>query len=117
MGVNYPFLFSAPPPPPPPGKLEDKQIADVVHAHQAEVDGCYAAAVKDQPGLVGTVQVAFVIAPSGQVSEAQRHESTTLAAPKLASCLVDRVKSWRFPAPSGSGEVAVLYPFAFAAAK
>lgn len=113
MGVNYPFQFSAPPPTQPAqGKLEDKQVVDTVHTHQADIDACAKEALKEKPSIEGTVEVALVVDPSGKVSEAHVHKTTT-PSNKLDACLVEKLKTWPFPKPAGNGEFAVIYPFVF----
>jgi hypothetical protein len=111
MGVDYPFMFAAPKPPA-QGKLDQAVVVKTVHDHQPDIKTCYDEAVKAKPGLAGTVKVAFVIAPTGKVSEAKVDNSTTKWGP-LDQCLVGKLKSWTFPKPEGNGEVAIMYPFIF----
>jgi TonB family protein len=54
--------------------------------------------------------VSFVIGPSGDVASAVVGEST-VSDEGFAACLVERVRTWRFPAPAGGGEVQVNYPW------
>jgi TonB family protein len=111
MGVDYPFVFSAPKPPA-QGKLDQAVIVKTVHDHQPDIKTCYDEAAKAKPGIAGTIKVAFVIAPSGKVSEAKVDNSTTEFGP-LDQCVVGKLKSWTFPKPEGNGEVAIMYPFIF----
>jgi TonB family protein len=111
MGVVYPFTFAAPKAIP-KGTLDQAVIVKTVKDHQPDLAACYNAAVKAKPGIAGTVKVAFVIAPSGQVSEAKVDKSDTEWKP-LDECVVTKLRSWTFPKPAGNGEVAIIYPFIF----
>jgi TonB family protein len=60
--------------------------------------------------LAGRVIVSFVIAPSGEVQSALLGLST-IGYGRLQRCIVEAVRRWTFPAPSGGGVVGVNYPF------
>jgi TonB family protein len=111
MGVVYPFTFSVPKPVP-QGKLDQALVVKAVKEHQADVSACYDEASKAKSHIAGTANVAFVISPSGKVSESKVHDSTTGSTP-LDECLAGKVKTWTFPKPEGNGEVALIYPFVF----
>ncbi len=115
MGVVYPFIFSVPPPKA-EAKLDQQVIVKTVQAKMAEVKKCYEDASLEKEGLEGTLRVAIVIASSGAVKEATVKDSSTKSA-FLDGCVVGRVKTWLFPKPEGPGEVAIIYPFAFAPKK
>jgi TonB family protein len=55
----------------------------------------------------------FTIDGKGRVSQAQVR-SSTLQDPAVEQCLLARVRTWKFPAPSDGGECAIEYPFVFA---
>ncbi len=115
MGAIYPFMFAAAPPPPKPvvGKLSPQQIVDTVQSKVKEVKACFDANhVKETPA--GIIEVAVVVSAAGAVKEATV-KSSTMKAPKLDQCVVDRLKTWTFPKPEGNGEAAFVYPFAFKA--
>jgi TonB family protein len=60
--------------------------------------------------LNGRVAVEFVIEASGEVGESKLREATTKD-PKMAKCIVEAVKGWRFPRPTDGKPVTVIYPF------
>ena len=57
-------------------------------------------------------RVKFVISPSGSVSEAGIVSSSMKSA-TVDNCVVDVIKSLRFPEPQGGGLVTVTKPFSF----
>jgi hypothetical protein len=38
---------------------------------------------------------------------------STLKNDAVEQCIIDRIKTWKFPAPAGGGVVTVNYPFIF----
>jgi TonB family protein len=90
------------------GSLDKAAIRDVIHRHREEIVSCY-----DQGRLVmGKVVVKFVIAAPGNVSSAEVFQST-MSDERLERCIVERVRTWEFPKPTGGGIVKVTYPFLF----
>jgi TonB family protein len=61
------------------------------------------------------VAVAFTIDAGGSVSEATVTEST-LGSQAAESCILSRIRRWKFPEPKGGGVVAVTYPWLFSPA-
>lgn len=66
--------------------------------YTARAQSCFDNITKNQPDLRGTVQVAFKIADSGQVSGARITKNTTQHS-GLGTCLVSQVNTWRLPPP------------------
>jgi TonB family protein len=90
-----------------PYGLTADMIRNVVRFHRPEVLACY------EPHMAthqGTVSVRWVIGSDGQVTAAAALNSLH---PPLDDCLLERVRTWRFPPPSG-GVVSVTYPFTMA---
>lgn len=111
------------------GELSKAAIQETIRAHASAVKGCYEKAVRESPGLHGKLVVRFVIGQSGAVKSAEAAtvelsgpspkstlpEMAKRAGDQVSSCVISAVKGWRFPAPSGGGEVTVAYPFTFVA--
>jgi TonB family protein len=90
----------------------DKDVVrTIVRAHLDEVRGCYNEGLGRDPKLAGRVAVTFVIGPDGHVASAQIEEG--IGDDGVERCLVERVKTWKFPAPVGGGNVIISYPFNF----
>lgn len=89
----------------------DKDIVlEIVREHIDEVRGCYNEGLARDPKLAGRVAVNFVIGPDGYVASATIQEGI---GDDVDQCLVERVKTWKFPAPGGRGNVVITYPFNF----
>jgi TonB family protein len=62
----------------------------------------------------GKLSVQFVISPLGQVLSSVM-QSSTMGNVHVEKCVVDAVKRWEFPKPTGGGIAIVSYPFNFVA--
>ncbi len=96
------------------GSLPAEIIRQYIRAHRQQIRYCYEREMTRHPDLAGKLRVHFVIDHRGHVSLAEASQSRGLAATNLRACVLDRVKGWRFPRPTGGGEVDVTYPFLFA---
>lgn len=94
------------------GGLDKKDISAVIKAHEDDVRRCYEARLQLQEGLAGKLMVAWTIGADGDVVEATVREQT-VPDPLVASCVLDRVKTWRFPEPINGGKVNVTFPYIF----
>ncbi|MCP3144467.1 TonB family protein [Pyxidicoccus xibeiensis] len=94
------------------GGLDKDVIAKVIRRHQGEIKYCYESELNKNPSLAGKVAVAFVIDPTGAVSDASVSEST-LSNTKAEQCMLSRIRRWKFPEPKGGGVVSVTYPWLF----
>ncbi len=92
------------------GGLDKDVIRGVIHRHESEVKFCYESALSRRASLSGKVMVSFLIGPTGDVAGAGVGEST-LGDDGFEACLLERVRTWRFPPPAGGGEVQVNYPW------
>jgi hypothetical protein len=96
------------------GSLDKEIIRRVVHLHMNEVKYCYDQELVRKAGLEGRLSVQFVISPLGQVLSSVL-QSTTMNNLSVEKCVVDAVKRWEFPKPTGGGLAIVSYPFNFVA--
>lgn len=92
------------------GGLDRDLIADVVNRNMGQVRFCYEQGLQGDPALAGRVAIAWTIGASGQVKMANV-ESTTLNSKLVEECIVMRLRSWKFPLPSGGVDVKVSFPF------
>ncbi|QDF04874.1 TonB family protein [Myxococcus xanthus] len=97
------------------GGLDKDVIAKVIRRHQGEIKYCYESELNKDPSLAGKVAVAFVIDPTGAVSDASVSE-TTLNNAAAERCMLSRIRRWKFPEPKGGGVVSVTYPWLFSPA-
>lgn len=98
------------PQPEPSGGLTAQEIRDVIQRNLGEVQRCYELGLARRSDLAGTVTVAFLITPEGNVGGAAVADSTVPDA-EVGSCIRARVLTWRFPRPSPPGPVQVRFPF------
>lgn len=92
------------------GGLDMDSIRDVIMRNMGQIRYCYEQGLQRQPTLAGRVSVGFQIAGSGGVSVANiRHSSVRSA--QVESCIVGKIRNWKFPKPHGGVNVAVVYPF------
>jgi TonB family protein len=117
--TSYAFEFRATPAPAPPapppvatarGEMDKAVIRQTIVSHIAEVKGCYDTALARRPGLGGRVVVQFTIGATGQVVSSAL-QATTLGDTDVERCMVGAVLGWRFPPPTGGGDIIVSYPF------
>lgn len=92
------------------GGLDRDEIAAVIQRHLGQIRFCYEQGLQTKPDLSGRVAVKFVIAGSGFVSLANV-SNTSLKNKAVEGCVVQRLKSWKFPEPRGGVNVRVTYPF------
>ena len=92
--------------------LSKDEVARVIHSHISEIRFCYESALLRDASLAGKVLIDFKISPSGIVQTGNVSE-TTITDRQVGSCLVGKLKSWKFPQPLGGVIVAVSYPFNF----
>ena len=84
----------------------------MIRRHFAEIKFCYEQSLQQKPDLAGKVVVLFIIDASGSVSEANVAEAT-LEDPNVESCVLSRIRRWKFPEPRGGGVVSVTHPWFF----
>ncbi len=92
------------------GGLDRDQIIAVINRNRGQIIYCYEQGLQKQPTIGGRVAVSFVIGPNGRVTTANVAQSS-LQSQRVESCIVGRMKTWKFPRPVGNVSVDVLYPF------
>lgn len=94
------------------GGLDREVIAQYIKSKLGQILYCYERQLSANPDLFGKVAVKFTIGGTGQV-EHQLIGDTTLKNSTVEGCILNRVASWKFPAPQGGTKVMVTYPFLF----
>ncbi len=79
--------------------------------HEGEVWKCYLAELEVNPKLETTVTADFKVRPDGTVTDASGSGPATN--PALISCVLEQVRRWKFPRPSGGQQATVSYPWKF----
>ncbi len=92
------------------GGLDMESIREIIYRNMGQIRYCYEQGLQRSPSLSGRVTVKFQIAGSGRVSLANiRHSS--VRSMQVESCMVSKIRNWKFPKPQGGVNVAVVYPF------
>jgi len=94
------------------GALDPEKVRAFVTAHREDLRGCYERALVENPGLEGTVTLRIVVTGDGSVGTTSL-QGSTLRSVSLGRCLVQLVRTWRFPPPVDGKTAAVDYPLAF----
>lgn len=97
------------------GRLAPELIQRVVRANFSEFRRCYEGGLKKNPNLSGRVNVRFVIAKDGSVSNVGEKDSD-LPDEAVKACIIRAFSSLKFPEPEG-GIVTVVYPIMFSSAE
>ncbi|HTL12302.1 MAG TPA: AgmX/PglI C-terminal domain-containing protein [Bdellovibrionota bacterium] len=92
------------------GGLSKSAIQATIAKYLSQVRACYERALKNAPGLSGTVNMYFEIAGDGTVSTTKVRNST-LDDAKVGECIGNSMLGWQFPHPVGGVKVKVNYPF------
>ena len=93
------------------GSISREAVAKVINENLGQVQYCYERALLKKPGLKGKLVLEWQISSSGRVSRV-RQKMSTIQSAEVASCIIGKLKRWRFPKPRG-GVVVVSYPFIF----
>lgn len=94
------------------GNLAKDEIRDVVRAHIGEVRDCYDDVLAIDPTARAKFVIDFTIGGDGVVTKSAVGAGSEGPA-QLGECVSKAVRTWKFPAPSGGGDVKVTYPFLF----
>jgi TonB family protein len=94
------------------GGLDRDLIADVINRNMGQFRFCYEQGLQGEPSLAGRVAIRFTIGGNGTVRTAGV-ENSTLNSSMVEQCVVNRMRSLKFPLPQNGVDVKVSYPFMF----
>lgn len=94
------------------GSMDKRAIQKAVQRYKSDLDACYADALSQNKDLKGDITFAWIISSAGNVTSAVIKEST-LNHKDLETCLIDKIKTWKFPASNDGGMAQVTYPMSF----
>ncbi|MGZ3695796.1 MAG: AgmX/PglI C-terminal domain-containing protein [Bdellovibrionota bacterium] len=94
------------------GGLDKSVIDEIVRRHLSQISYCYKKELNGATTFSGRILTRWVITGSGSVSQAGV-ESSSIGNSNVEKCLVNVIKSMKFPEPLGGGIVEVSYPFSF----
>ncbi len=96
------------------GSIDKEAIRRVILDNISQIRNCYERVLNQQPDLFGKLVIEWDIEDKGRVRQAKAVSNST-GSSQLATCVVTRLKSWRFPEPPDDQIARVTYPFVFAA--
>ena len=98
---------------PEPGRTKEDILA-LVKTRKTQTRACYDAALKDHPGMEGTVTIRWTIDPKGNVTEvAGDPTNSQILEPTVTNCLIGIVMSFHFPESARGLETHASYPWTF----
>jgi TonB family protein len=93
------------------GGLDRDAVYMVIMKNLGQITYCYELGLQQKPNLRGRVAVDFTINPQGRVSHCTVANSS-LRSSQVETCMISKIKTWKFPTPVGGVHVDVNYPFA-----
>lgn len=93
------------------GSLSKAEVYAVISKHQQAILRCYEKQLARKPGLSGKISFEWTVKTNGSVTKT-REQSSTLNDAAVSKCVIDVIKTMKFPKPKG-GEVVIVYPFFF----
>lgn len=94
------------------GSIDPEKVREVVGSQRDAIRSCYERALQEDPGLAGTCTVRIVITGDGTVGTTS-FQNSSIHSVSLGRCLLQLVRTWRFPPPSDGKTAAVDYPLGF----
>lgn len=96
------------------GNIDRDGIRRVFFSNQRAIQSCYEKALGGDKGLSGKLVLDFDIGEQGRVLRGDYSRAkSTLVNEELASCVINKMKTWKFPEPPANQTVQVFYPLAF----
>lgn len=94
----------------------DFQIApdrrrSVIHKNIGDIQECYERELGQGVNMTGQVLLRWLVGSDGSVTSVSV-EADTLPRRRTSECMVERIRTWRFPKPHG-GPAQVVFPFWF----
>lgn len=97
------------------GNIDRDGIRQIFFDNARAIRSCYERVLNQKTQLAGKLVVNFDIAAGGRVVGSPRVDtgSSTIANTQLSRCVLNKLRTWRFPDPPTGQVVNVLYPLAF----
>lgn len=96
------------------GNIDRDGIRRVFFSNAQAIRACYENSLRGDKGLSGKLVLDFDIGEQGRVLRGDYSRAkSTLVNDELATCIINRMKTWKFPEPPANQTVQVFYPLAF----
>jgi hypothetical protein len=93
------------------GTLSPSAFTFVYRHYRSQISSCHSSVTRGGQDVSGIIRVRVRIGVDGHVVRTRILENSTRNE-ALATCVQERIRTWRYPAPEG-GEVEVDYPLGF----
>ena len=94
--------------------LDRDEIKKAIFNHKNEIHQCYEKRFNKKSRPQGKVVLNFSIEKGGQVVSAEVNErASQLTDKKIHQCLIEKLKTWKFPDPPKGQVVEIIYPLFF----
>lgn len=94
------------------GELPKSVVAAYMNSKAGAIKACYQKGLQSNPDLSGSIKVRFLIQPSGSIAGAKM-ESSSLGAESVETCIMNNIKSWKFPQAKNGGGTTVSKTWSF----
>ena len=94
------------------GTIDREAIRRVLKANEKTIRTCYERQLNRNPDLFGKLVLTWNIAEGGRALNVSV-TSNELGSSEVANCIMDRLKTWKFPDPPPNQLVEVSYPWFF----
>jgi hypothetical protein len=91
-----------------PEQLDRAALVVAAKERSGDVFACYAAALRDAPGLKGMIRMAWTVELDGTTSDVHVDE-TDIDDPGFHTCVTSSIRVWRFPRLLGGAPVKFAY--------
>jgi hypothetical protein len=95
-----------------PGTIDREAIRRIIQANKNAIRSCYDRALQRHPDLYGKLVLEWDIEERGRVGHTGV-KSNTLGDAGVATCILQRIKSLKFPEPPPDTTARVVFPFVF----
>ncbi len=97
------------------GQIDREGIRKVFFDNSRAIRSCYERELNRNPNLGGILKLNFDIGELGRVvgTPSINWGDSSLKSREVAGCILNRLKTWRFPEPPRNQIVNVIYPLAF----
>ncbi len=94
------------------GTIDRDEVRRVILANKRTIQNCYNIALARNPELYGKIVLSWTIEEKGRVSNATV-KSSSVDNPAVANCILEHLKTWKFPDPPPDTVGQVAFPFVF----
>lgn len=92
------------------GDLDPKFVQRIYQRRRGGLLQCYKRSLKRKPTLSGEIKIGIQVSAAGKITKIAAM-ADTVGDKEMASCLLQRIKRWRFPSQHEGGTIEFLFGF------